>query len=217
MKELLELSFAFQNLIPTIIFLFVIVYWLTVMLGAIDIGSLDVDLDLDVDVDIDVDVDADVDVDGASISWLNSILSFFNLGKIPFMVWLSFVAMPLWAGSIIINKILGNELFSISILIVIPLLILSMFLAKFATMPFVPIFKTLDKGSENINIPGKICKVILAPSNGKIGQAEIELDSNFILIYIYVENNIQLKKGDTALVIQQHDTKDYYLVEPYQI
>lgn len=207
MKELIELSFSYQNLIPTILILFVFIYWISVILGALDVSSFD--------LEIDVEPDIEVDVDTPTLSWLNNILSFFNLGKIPFMVWLTFVAMPLWAFSIIGNKIIANENFFIALLILIPVLILCMLIAKIATMPFVPIFRTLDKGSENISIPGKVCKVIIPPSNGKIGQAEIEYESSFLLIYIFIEDHIILKKGDTALVIEKHQSKDHYLVEPY--
>lgn len=210
MKEILELSFGYQNLIPTILLLFVFIYWITVILGAIDISSIDIDIDVDVEPDIDVDVDA------PSLSWLNNILVFFNLGKIPFMVWLSFVAMPLWMLSVIANATINNESFLLSTLIFIPILIVCMFIAKFATIPFIPIFRALDKGSENLVFPGKVCTVLITPTNGKIGQAEIKTTDSFILVYIYTDNDIILKKGDTALIIEKHNTKDYYLVEPYE-
>ena len=93
MKEIIEAAFSPVNIIPTILLLFVLFYWIIVIVGVINMDFLDVDVDMDADIDLDVDVDADIDVDtdmdidahtdidpGASISWLNHVLVFFGLG-----------------------------------------------------------------------------------------------------------------------------------------
>ena len=58
MGELFELSVSGANLPFTIMLGLVILYWVGVILGALDIELFDFDLDLDGDADIDVDADA---------------------------------------------------------------------------------------------------------------------------------------------------------------
>ena len=95
MRELLEFAFSGINLVPTVLMIFVIIYWFIVILGIVDIDSLDFDLDMDLDAD--ADLDADVDVGG-----LSSVLAFFNIGHMPLMVFVTFFTLPLWAISLLI-------------------------------------------------------------------------------------------------------------------
>ena len=124
MKEIFELAFAPANIIPTVLFVFVTLYWIAVMIGFADADSLDIDLDLDVDVDVDVDLDIVTDAHGSpdvhmdmdgnpvgDISWLNKILIFFNIGKVPLMVWLSFVGLIAWVGCMSITSVFGINAF----------------------------------------------------------------------------------------------------------
>ncbi len=112
MKELFQAAFSGVNIIPTVFLLLILVYWIFVIIGAMDMDFLEVDIETDVDIDADVEVDADVDTDAdidtdadtrgvGSVAFLNSVLTFFNLGKIPFMVWLSFLIIPMWVISIL--------------------------------------------------------------------------------------------------------------------
>lgn len=77
MKEIFDLSFSPANVFPTILLLFVVLYWMVFLFGMLDLSFMDfevdagVDVDADVDIgmdkdisiDLDVDVDADIDVD----------------------------------------------------------------------------------------------------------------------------------------------------------
>src|SRR5690606_23128689 len=120
-------AFSPQNLLATFILSFCIVYWLIVIVGAIDVDMIDFDVDVDTDVDVDVDGG---DAGESGVAWLNQVLAFFNLGRVPFMVWLTIVAIPLWVGSIIVSFLVQNYSFLISLLYCIPLVIGSMILAK---------------------------------------------------------------------------------------
>lgn len=66
-----------------VLLLVVMLYWVSVFMGLLDMGFFDVDLDVDMDVDVDVDVDIDVDVDvNVEVigGGLVGILYFFNFG-----------------------------------------------------------------------------------------------------------------------------------------
>ena len=215
MKELFDLSFSAANIIPTGLFIFILLYWLTVLLGFFDFDSFDFDIDVDVDTDIDVDVDADAGNPEGGTAWLNQILVFFNLGKIPFMVWLSFVAIPLWVTSIITNAFFGNTTFLIGLIFFIPLFILTLFLAKIFTAPFVKIFEAMDKENKPKELTGKVCEIIIPPKGQKMGQADINYDGSPLRIYVVASENTLFKKGDEALVIEKKN--DAYFIEPYKL
>jgi len=68
---MIEIFFLPSNLIPTILFLVIVLYWITVLLGALDFDVFDFDLD------IDTDVDTDMEMDSSNVFGLNKILTFF--------------------------------------------------------------------------------------------------------------------------------------------
>ena len=225
MQELIAISFSIGAIIPTFLLLFVIGYWLIVILGAIDLDAIDFDVDVDADVDVDVDVDTDVDVDAdhdvhhdatADITWLSQVLTFFNLGKIPFMVWLTFVAIPLWFGTIVMHEIFGSLSAIVSLVLFIPMLIASLFISKFLTYPFVKLFHKLNKEEEDLNVIGKVCILELPVTSDKTGQAAVNIEGTQHLVYVRTRKGIELNKGETALIIEHDKNESHYLIEPYE-
>lgn len=75
-SDLFNAAISTPNIIPTALVVFVLLYWLVVILGAIDIDFFD----------FDVDPDAEADVDGEiSVTWLNwaaprHVLAFLQSG-----------------------------------------------------------------------------------------------------------------------------------------
>ena len=186
MSELLDLAFSGANFVPNLLLLFCIGYWLIVAIGVLDVGSLDFDVDFDLEVDADVEVEIDMDGNPeANISWLNWILHFFNLGRIPFMVFLSFLALPMWVISMEANMFLENTTWWVGLIILIPTLIVSLFIAKFLTLPFVKIFQKLeDEPPTAGDAVGKVCTVLTKVSSQGIAQAEVNVDGIFLTLYI---------------------------------
>lgn len=234
MKELFEAAFSGVNLIPTVFLLLILVYWIFVIIGAMDMDVINIDIETDVDLDVDVDVDADVDMDTdadvdsdvdadshdiGSVAFLNSILTFFNLGKIPFMVWLSFLIIPMWVISILFNHYLHNSSFLISLVALIPNLVASLLVSKVLTTPIAVIFTKIKKNDDDsFKYTGKMCTVLMQASHNRFGQAEIKRDGNTYRVNILTKNeSIVLDKGQTALIIEFIPEKKCYLVEPYKI
>lgn len=230
MKELYEASFSTLNIIPTIFLCFSILYWIIVVIGAIDMDFLDVDLDVDTDVDIDVDadIDADIDVDAdvdagtdisgdaVSVGWFNATLKFFNLGTVPFMIIFSVFSLSLWAMSVLINHYFFITSFAISALFLVPEFIACLFITKFITLPLAVMFRKMRCNPDELtSAKGMVCKVLMQTEGNKLGQAEINKDGNVLRINIYAAKGHVLKKGDTALVIFHDSQKNTYTVEPY--
>ena len=206
MFELLQAAVSPPNLPPTALLVFVLLYWLTVIVGLLDVSSLD------------LDIEVEADTDHLSADWLNGALAFFNLGRIPLMVFLSFVALPFWAGSILANYYTGNTSFLLGLIFLLPLFIGSLLLAKFLTLPFVKLFAVLEKDhGMGAVVIGKVCTILLPATAEKLGQAAVRIDGAPLMLNVKAASAAaELRKGDTALVIDFDAQRQVYLIEPYE-
>lgn len=225
MQELLEAAFAGINVIPTGLLLFTLIYWLIVILGLVHVDTLDVDVPADVHADAHSALASDLHGTHSetaahgtdSVSWFNHVLAFFNLGQIPLMVFLSFLALPMWAISILANHYSGNQSFWLALLLLIPNFIGSLFIAKFLTMPFVKVFSYLYKDPQQIEIIGKICTVLLSTSHDRLGQAIIDEKGTVLMLNVKTSEGVQLAKGQSALVVEFQEKQKCYLIAPFEV
>ena len=208
MNDLLNLIFNGANAIPTGLLLFIILYWLIVIIGLVDTEFLDFDLDIDGEPEFEIEGGVSGDV-----SWLNNVLSFFNLGRIPFMIWLSFVSLPLWLLSVNINNFLGIESFIFGLFSLIPLLFLSLLISKVLTTPFARFFEKINEDSKKKEIIGKIGTVISSASHESKGMAELNYQGSFLRLYIRSPKSQSVLKGDQVLFIEKLAEPGVYLVE----
>ncbi len=214
-------SVLLVNFPYTLFLLLVLLYWISVIAGTLDLSLFDVDFnaDADVDLDIDADVAADADLDAeaaagsVSGSSLIAILRFFNFGEIPVMIIISFLALSMWTISIIANDLLNNTNIWIGTLLFPPNLIVSLFIAKFLSTPFNYIFKKLHANREpRRKILGELCTVITSQADEKFGQAEIQTKGAPITLNVRTEPGIVLHKGEQAFVFKYIKEKDTYIV-----
>jgi len=217
MIELLNIIFSGVNFFPTLLFALVIGYWVVVLIGALDTDFLD--FDVDIDLDLEADFSSEIEVEGnpgSNLFALNKLLSFFNLGKIPFMVFLTFLAIPMWFLSIMGNHLLGNTSIIISLFLLIPIFIISLFIAKIFTIPFVKLFAVLEKESFEDEIIGAVGDVRLAANSDKKGKADVMVGDSFFTIFIKTHESAEtVKKADKILVLDHIKKGNYYLVEKY--
>jgi hypothetical protein len=199
MNELLEASVSPANLVITILAIFLLIYWITVIIGVVDVDLIDID----------------VDTDGVSVGWLNSVLAFFNLGQIPVMIFLSFLVLPAWGLMLVATDALGIQSFLPGLIILLPVLFICLFVAKVLTTPFVKVFGKLSEEKENEVVVGKICEVIMATQGEKVGQALVTTKGAPLLLNIHTTPGNQMVKGDKGLVIEYQKERNIYLVEPY--
>lgn len=206
MQNLIEASVWGANIIPTILLVFVLVYWLTVVLGFADWDAFDIDIDIEAEVNTDV-----------SAGWFNHVLYFFNLGQVPLMLFLSFLALPMWLIGIVITDLLALNSVLLSFAFLLPNFVVSLLIAKILTQPFVTLFEKLEgDGEENIQIIGKVCTVMLNASEDKLGQARLEEHGSVLVLNVLTRKGITLQKGQTGLVIDYIAEKGCYVIEPYE-
>lgn len=222
MGELLEAAFTTANLFYTVLLIIVFIYWLTVFIGVLDLGSFDFDIDTDVDVDVDIDVDADIDADTdvdaeGGLNPALAFLAFFNLGKVPFMIFLSFLALFLWVGALLGGYYLEDKIPMFGLAWVVPNLLLSLSLTKFCTTPLKSLFQ--DEENEfktNQDIIGKIGTATLQIDDESISQLSIpSQDGAPLLVRAKAVEGKEVLKGYQAIVVHHEEEGNYFLVEPF--
>lgn len=212
MLDLLKTAITGVNIVPTILLGFVILYWLTVIIGAIDIDLFDIDLDLDLDLDMDLP-------DGEIItSPFYGFLTFLNVGDVPFMLVLSIFSLSLWTISMIISVLPIVSEGWLNTVLIIPNIILSIFVTKVVTTPLKSLFKGIMRDVESdIKIEGQICTLLSDVTYGRLGQAEIERLGSSILINVKVEDKEEaVSKGDRAIVVKKVADKGYYIIKKFE-
>lgn len=234
MLELFHESIRPANLPYTIFLVLVMLYWLTVFIGALDLDFLDfdvdadfdadIDIDVDVDVDVDADIDADVDADAdggggaGGAGWLVTTASFLNIGKVPFMIFFSFLSLAMWCFSVLGNYYLPNNGW-LPLILVLPVLIVGLLTAKIFTTPFVSSYAKMNaSGPKNNALVGKICTVTLDVRPGKKGQADLVVNGDHFLLKIKAQDELaSLKKGDKALIVELEKETETFLVTEFNV
>lgn len=237
MGELITAAFSSSNIFLTFLLGLVSLYWLSVIIGAIGMDSLDFDLDLDADIDIDVDVDVAVDVDAdvdadtdtssmgstglestsAEASLLIGTLRFLNFGRVPFMVLLSTIILSLWSISIYCNHDAswinpGNSTTMAAILF-FPNLIVSLLLSKVFTAPLVPIFAKLNTAEKALVIDGKVGTLMTSIKEEETGQLKIDINGSIVSLSVQSNDGKSIQKGDKVVVIEKMDDGKAYIVQ----
>ena len=213
MNELIQIAFSPVNLVYTFLLILVVLYWLMIIIGAMDFGSFDIDFDAD--MELDADLEADADIDAVSGAVLADFLDFFNFGKLPFMVIMSFIVLSSWTISILFNYYFGGGSILFAIGLVFPNLLVGLCLTKMLTTPLIPVFEKMEAGIDPVDYIGMTCKLILPASVSKMGQGEVLIDNSPLLLNVKVESESTdtLEKGEEAVILRKAKNKPYYLIK----
>jgi hypothetical protein len=181
MREFLEVALLPVNLFYTFLLLFMLVYWLSVIFGALDVHFLDFDLDADLDADLDLDADVDAHIGGG---WLAGTLQFFNIGRVPFMTILTVVILNSWILMLLGNYYLGQNSWWFFAAAFIPVLFVSLLIAKLITTPLIPVFDRLNTAAEPVVYLGREGRLRLPASYEMFGQMEVVIDDSSFLLSV---------------------------------
>ncbi|MBI9017491.1 MAG: DUF1449 family protein [Phycisphaerae bacterium] len=215
MRELIHEAFLPVNLGFTILLSLIVLYWLSVIIGAMDAEFLNFDLDADIDADVDMDLDGDI----ATPDMLRTFLGFFHVGKVPIMVLLSILILSLWIISLMSNYYLNPDRgMFIGTGIALGNLVASLMITKVVLMPFAKVFESFNNDdSSTKKIVGRICIITTTKVSDKMGQAEIKTTAAPILINAKTEDGCTLNRGDEAVVVGHDKDKSIYYVMPVEI
>jgi hypothetical protein len=180
----------------------ILVYWMLVIIGLLDIDLFD--LDLDADADLDGGVDGDVgDVGGFSV------LSFLNIGEAPVMFFVSIVTLGMWVISVRVNYWLQNDNIWIALALAVPNFAFCVLFTKFLLEP-VKYYKRQQPRKSSI--VGKTCVVKSLELTEKGGRCEVATESAPIIVNARTENGEVLRQGDAATVVKHLPDQGFHIV-----
>lgn len=220
MYELYQTAFSGVNFVYSLLLCTILVYWLIVILGVLDIDAFDLDIDAGLDLDADVDASMLDSADGA-FSWL----AYFNIGKVPVMLFMTVVALTMWVVSVEGNQFLdqykdgwiAENRVLIAAGLAIPNIIFALHIGKWFV---VPIAWATRHRKQVTNLDGKVCKVTSAEVTEKGGRCEMSITDGSHILSARTTNGEVLKKGDAVEIVKhivdESATKDHYVVTKHQ-
>lgn len=180
-------------------------YWITVILGFLDIEVLDEVFGFDFDVDIELDGEFS----------MGNVLSILNFGAVPVSIWLTVFALQMWIYSLLFNIIVDGISpqfpnlfrFLLCALLFIPL---SVMLTRVLTSPLKDAFE--GRIISKKDCVGKECLIISSRVDQTFGLAEVNLDGAPQNIDVRAKPEDNLKKGDKALIYTYDEEQDIFYV-----
>jgi hypothetical protein len=210
MKELFDASFNVVNLPATLLLILILLHWIIVIVGAMDMISLESELDFEMDLDGEAE----------SGGWDKGdwVLDYLNAKYVPLSILLSVFALSFWTISMYANwyihrnqsGLLGMAIFFVN-------LIISAHIAKFCTAPLVPMFKSLrEQMSAKMDLLGKRAVVTSSKADAKFGQAQIRLDGPEITLNVRTEGE-ELPRGTEVVILSHEEATDTYIITQLEI
>lgn len=197
MAEFFQMTISGVNIIPTLLLVVSMLYWLIVILGVVDMDGLGIDIDLDADA-----IDA-------------HIINFFNLGDVPIPIYSTLVFIFFWMLNMTVSALTGSMGGIPNIIGIVPCFIGAALITKIITQPFNRFFRELygnaDESKDFIGMTGVLKFDIKA---GKTSQ--VIIDNGSTLINCYIEGDIELPKGANVTVVSKDKEKNKYLIKPFQ-
>jgi len=191
MIELYNASLSPINMPFTLLLIIVFIYWILVILGAMD-------LELEF-----------LPVQG--------IMHFLNIGEVPFMVVFSIMCLLMWIFSIVSNYYVNpsySRLMAAGLLI--PNIGLSVCMSWLGLQPLKRLFQRFySDNQESQPIMFRVGKISTQQATPSFGQMMIDSDGPPICINVRTINDTVLYKGDLAIVFDEDKTKGVYFVEAY--
>lgn len=215
-KELIEICTVGFNLPITILLFMMLVYWLSVIFGALDIDILQFDMDVEIDADGSVDFDADGDADVHSGGSFNGVLLYFNIGTVPVTIWLSFLIFTCWILTVFETYYLNpGRLLLIGAAFAIPNLVVGMYVAKFLTAPLKKVFAAMSsKTLSTKSLIGSRATVISSRVTADFGQIQIKTDGAPLTLTARYEGDPPITKGQTVVITAERNPGTF-AVEPF--
>ena len=231
MTELLDASLRFPTVIFTVGLVIALVYWLFVVLGALDVDLFHADVagagkggaealkglgdavtagKGGAEAVKGVKADLDGGVDGGFWHAL-------GLAAVPITISFSLVMLVGWVASLLAMHHgaglgLGGWL---SPLVLLAVIVVGVPLAGVLVRPLAPLFR-MQSGKTNRDYVGATCTITTGHVDDDFGQATVEDGGTVLVIPVRCDRPGALGRGARALIIDYDDQRNAYLVEPVE-
>ncbi len=228
MDELLSIVFSMPTLPWTCLVIASVVYWLTVILGALDVdvlGGAEGKVMADVghahvgDAGHAHDVGHDGLADGAAAKEgvLSSLLSALKLRSVPVTVSLSFLSLFGWIVSYVLAKNVGPVVplpaIAISALVFIASFATSLLATSAAVRPLAPLFAT-KQGTKHKDLVGKVVRITTGRVDGRFGEGHLDDGAAGLQLQVRCADPDALARDDEALILGWDAKTESFEVEP---
>jgi hypothetical protein len=229
--QILAEFFAFPTAIFTLLLALSLLYWLFVILGALDIDMLDFGEAAEGMIDGAAEGAAEGAFEGIAEGAAEAgaegvaegaaeagagLLSALKLRSAPATVVFSFIVLFAWAVSFMsVRAVAGwgltGALVGLGIMVVAIMLALP--LASIAIRPLAPVFRPAHARTR-ADLLGQFCVISTQKVTDRFGQANCHLGGDDLLIQVRAAEFNTLSKGKQALIIDYDREREAYLVEP---
>jgi hypothetical protein len=238
MQEVLAASLAFPAVIFTVVLALALLYWLFVILGALDLdllGGADADADLDGVVKGALEGAVKGGLEGAAKGaaegladagdgdehgGLAALFTSLQLTRAPATVVLTILTMFGWVGSVVGAMQLGPVWagwglpgWLLGIGLFIASIVVAFPLTSLVVRPLGPFFATQQAKSRNDFI-GKECVISTGRVDARFGQATVSDGGAGLIVDVRCDTPGVLRQGDRALLVSWDSEREAFEVEP---
>lgn len=222
MAEILNILFnPLPNAIMTFLTGISLVYWLFTMLmgdginfgtdASIEFHGADIQ-DIDTDLDLEGDTDAELSTEP---SFFAKAIEFINIGKAPMMVIITLFQFIGWVLTIISSMVFKlGEYGMQSVLILIPIIILTFLIMHYVTIPVVKLYKNIGYlGEEAYDYLGRSAKMKSTIQGDSLGLAEVIINKDIIRLHVKSADGSKINYGEEIIITNEGPSKKYYLAQ----
>jgi len=199
--NLMDVALGSPTIVFTIALGIVLVYWLFVLIGTLDIDLLGHGHDVGGHDAGDADADAD------------GVWDALGLGNVPLTISISVIVLVAWVGCLLGSRyVVGDAgalrwvLLPIAFLIALPI-------AALFVRPLAPVFE-IKEGKTHADYIGSVCTITSNTVDNDFGFADIVDGGSVVQIAVRSDPSHKLVRGQKALVIDIDPERRVFAVEP---
>ncbi|RFA30097.1 hypothetical protein CAI21_07810 [Alkalilimnicola ehrlichii] len=203
MVEYFSLITSFPTAPFTLLLALCVLYWLCVMLGALDVEL--------------IPVDAIDGIEESLSSGLAGLLSAIAVRGVPMTIVLSFAVLWAWMLSALVH---GNILlhlpdwlqFGLGVVTFFAALVGGLILGKLSSRPMKKLFVQGGAARTNRELVGQVCEIQSGQADEQWGEARFAEDGSVLILPVRTVDGQVLTRGQRALIIDYCPEQKIYLI-----
>lgn len=221
MQEVLHEAISMHNLPASVLLGIMLLYWLMVLIGA-----MDTDMDtVDVGGHGDMHIDTDAHIEGHGHLHSEGVLGglfiragrFLRLGQVPLMVVMSILALFMWPLSMLANYYFNgtadHRSTSVALAYLLPNFLVSALLTRLVTAPVAALFKNFtESATESEGAIGRQGRIVSMQVTHVYGQVEITTSGAPLLVNARLPQGAEPLEKGTPVVISEALPSGTYLI-----
>lgn len=206
MAELLNLLFhPLSNGIMTVLTGISLLYWVFMFFSG---DGIDTEAEFHMGDVADGDVNTDTD---GEMSFGSKVMEFINIGKMPLMVIITLFKFIGWILTLLSSIFFGLANWGIkSVLVLIPVFIITYIIMHFVTKPLVKMYKNLGyNGEEPIDFLGRTGILKSTIENNRIGILEVSILNDVFRLNVKSHEGTRIAYGTEVMIVKLTENNIY--------